>query len=296
MQLIVVIASAGRPEVCAELAQWSAGIQVPEGADLRWMLSTPETADAPDDLPATWTSLQGVRGASAQRNLALDQCGQPDFVFFFDDDALPRQDYLVAAVGHFGDHPEHVALTGRLLRDGAVEKREIPFVEAVTAIETSWSQPPPVVTAPWRATKELYGCNFAVRWSAAADLRFEERFPLYSWLEDLDYAARLRERGQLVQLSTAMAVHRGVDSGGRTQHLRMGYSQVANPALMVAKGTLSWADALAKTGRPLARNLAGVVLPGDRRARRDRVKGNALALRDLILAKGKATPERILDL
>lgn len=296
MKLIAVVASAGRPEVCAQLAEWSADVKAPADSELQWLLSTPTASEAPDNLPHNWATVSGVRGASAQRNLALDQCENADFVFFFDDDSLPRPDYVIAAVSHFLDHPEHVAITGRLLRDGAVEKREIPLSEAQATVEASWDRPPPLVTAPWRAVTELYGCNFAVRWSAAADLRFEERFPLYSWLEDLDYAARLRQRGSLVQLSTALAVHRGVQSGGRTQHLRMGYSQVANPALMMNKGTLSWADAVIKTGRPLLRNLAGVVLPGDREARRKRLKGNALALGDLIRTKGKAHPERILDL
>ncbi len=44
------------------------------------------------------------------------------------------------------------------------------------------------------ASSGAYGNNFSIRRSIAAKVRFDERFRLYSWLEDFDFgsaAARL---------------------------------------------------------------------------------------------------------
>ncbi len=294
MQVFVIVASAGRPGAVAELAQWSTQVRTPVGGSLSWLLSTPTEADAPADLPTDWRLLTGSRGAASQRNLALEQVpDSADFVFFFDDDALPRQDYLTAAVEHFATNPDQVAITGRLVRDGAAEKHEVSLAESVAALDQSWTADP---DPGWQNTGELYGCNFAVRWSALHQLRFEDRFPLYSWMEDLDYAGQALAHGKLAKVASTVAVHRAVTSGGRAQHLRLGYSQIANPALMVEKGTLPLRTALTKAGRPALRNLIGVLLPGERPARVERVKGNWLAIGDLIASGGRARPERILEL
>lgn len=293
MQIFVVIASAGRPDAVAELADWSSKVAAPAGASLTWLLSTPTLSDAPPHLPESWQLLTGRSGAASQRNLALDHLpATADFVFFFDDDALPRQDYLTATVDHLLTHPHHVATTGRLVRDGAVEKCEVALLEAVAALDRSWADEAP----GWQPTRELYGCNFAVRWPMLTQLRFEDRFPLYSWMEDLDYSGQALRLGELAQLGSAVAVHRAVASGGRAQHVRLGYSQIANPALMVENGTLAFRTALVKAGRPALRNLVGVVLPGERSLRIERVKGNWLAIGDLLTAGGHARPERILEL
>lgn len=296
VQLFAVLASAGRPQIVAELVTCSQRLELPGDATVHWLLATPSVEDAPAELPTNWSRHTGVRGLTSQRNLALSQVpADADYVFFFDDDALPREDYLVAAVAHFEAHPDHIALTGRLLRDGAAEKREVSPSEADQALAESWRQTGPSM-AGWEPTSALYGCNFAVRWAAVSNLRFEERFPLYSWLEDLDYSAQVRRRGPMAQVRSAVAVHRGVTSGGRTQHRRYGYSQVANPALMLAKGTLHWAEVPGMVVRPLLRNLLGTLLPRESQWRRQRVSGNALALADLLRTRGRAQPERILDL
>lgn len=271
---------------------------MPADAAVHWVLSTPAAQDAP---PAPgvpeWTYLTGPRGLTAQRNTALDWLPEDaDYVFFFDDDALPEQDYLVAAVAHFAEVPQHVAITGTVLLDGAALKHEVAYADAVVALAAQGDGRHPAGHRPWTPTRELYGCNFAVRWRAVRDLRFEERFPLYGWLEDLDYSGQVRRRGGLARLEAAKVVHRGVTSGGRTQHIRMGYSTVANPAWMVRKGTLSLGSALVKAGRPMLRNLLGLLLPGEREWRLQRIRGNGLAVGDLIAGRGRARPERILEL
>lgn len=296
MKLFVMIASAGRPAVVAEAVSWCEQLETPPGCEVHGILSTPTPEDAPVTLPPNWRHVTGRRGLTAQRNLGLEQLpDDADYLFFFDDDALPRQDYLIAVTEHFGAHPSHVAITARLLRDGVVEKAEISWVDAVAELNASNHRR---ATEPdgWTPVKELYGCAFAVRWAAVSLLRFEERFPLYSWLEDLDYSRQAMLRGDMVKLNSAVAVHRGVTSGGRTQHLRFGYSQVANPALLVNKHTLPLGIALAKTLRPVLRNVLGSLAGSQVVDRRQRLRGNWLAVSDLIAHGGKATPERITEL
>lgn len=293
MQLYVVVASAGRAEVCSELADWSQTLATPDGASVTWLLSTPTEADAPSLLPPGWILLTGARGAAAQRNRALDAVpAEADYVFFFDDDSLPRQDFFTAVVAGFEAHSAWVGITANLARDGAAEKAEVSLVEASSELAASEYRGDSAFTT----VSELYGCAFAVRWASLSLQRFEERFPLYSWLEDLDYARQAMLRGQLVKLNSAVAVHRGVSSGGRTQHLRLGYSQVANPALLVNKHTLPLGIALAKTLRPVVRNVIGSLLGGQTELRRERLRGNWMAVSDLIGSRGKAHPERILEL
>ncbi|HML50756.1 MAG TPA: glycosyltransferase [Propionicimonas sp.] len=293
MQLYVVVASAGRAEVCSELADWSQNLVTPDGASVTWLLSTPTEADAPPSLPPGWVALTGARGAAAQRNRALDAVPtEADYVFFFDDDTVPRQDFFAAVVAGFEAHTAWVAITANLARDGAAEKVEIGLAEASSELAASEYRGDTEFTK----VSELYGCAFAVRWASLSLQRFEERFPLYSWLEDLDYARQAMLRGEMVKLNAAVAVHRGVSSGGRTQHLRLGYSQVANPALLVNKHTLPIGIALAKTLRPVVRNVIGSLVGSQTEFRRERLRGNWMAVSDLIGSRGKAHPERILDL
>ena len=190
-----------------------------------------------------------------------------------------------------------VATTGTLLADGAGEKREVPLDEAMALLDLSWETTPAGSPTAGVEHFELYGCNAAVRWTAARDFRFDERLPLYSWLEDFDLARQLLVRGEIRKLREAVAVHRGSDSGGRTAHLRFGYSQVANPLWLLEKGTFTKRLVARVMLRPMAMNVILAPIPGRRYAmRRQRLIGNCLAMWDVIRGGGHATPERILDL
>ncbi len=138
MQLYVVVASAGRAEVCSELADWSQNLVTPDSASVTWLLSTPTEADTPPSLPPGWVALTGARGAAAQRNRALDAVPtEADYVFFFDDDTVPRQDFFAAVVAGFEAHTAWVAITANLARDGAAEKVEIGLAEASSELAAS---------------------------------------------------------------------------------------------------------------------------------------------------------------
>ena len=288
-RVAVVLASAGRAELLGEAIRTCNG---QHGVSFHGVLSVPDQQSLPDDesLLDGWTVVTGVRGLAAQRNAGLEAAAGADVVAFFDDDALLRPDYLSVAVAFLEEHEEVLGLTGRVLLDGATTG-EIERDRAAEALRRSDEEPP---SGRWHRTRELYGCNFAVRVSAAPDLRFDERLPLYSWLEDHDVARRLMKVGTLAWVADCVAVHRGAASGGRQAHVRLGYSQVMNPVYLARKGSFPVWLAAQQLLRPVAKNLALAVAGPASPWRRRRLWGNLLAGADVI--RGRITPERIVEL
>jgi hypothetical protein len=141
----------------------------------------------------------------------------------------------------------------------------------------------------------LYGCNmaFRIQYVRANQLRFDENLPLYGWQEDIDFSLQMAPFGRLVKSDRLMGVHLGVKAG-RTSGVRLGYSQIANPVYLSKKGTMSWQHARKLISRNIAANLARSLYPEPWIDRHGRLKGNLLALMDLL--RGKASPARILQL
>ena len=285
----VVIASANRPNLLADALRTCAD---QEGVRVRGVVSVPDEESLPDDrsLLAGWRVVTGTRGAAAQRNAGLGQLDDVDVVAFIDDDALLRADYLANAVRFLTGHPEVVALTGRVLLDGAT-KGEVPVDQAVHALAASAAE---ALSGRWRSTRELYGCNFVVRRSIFGQERFDERLPLYSWLEDHDFARRCMRRGRLARVEDCVMVHRGAASGGRQAHRRLGYSQMMNPIYLCRKGSFPLWLAAWEVFRPVAKNVLYAVAGSSRTWRRERLGGNLTAVADAV--RGRFTPERIVQL
>lgn len=288
LRVAVVLASAGRPGLLAEaLETCSRQDDVPfEG-----VVSVPDEQSLPLDRSALrgWRVVTGVRGLAAQRNAGLDVL-DVDVVAFFDDDAVVRPDYLNEAVRFLDEHPRVLGLTGRVLLDGATTG-EITRDVADTALRQSAAAGR---TGAWRPTRELYGCNFVVRVGAVPDLRFDARLPLYSWLEDHDFARRLMRHGSLAEVDDCVIVHRAAASGGRQSHRRLGYSQVMNPVYLNRKGSFPAWLAAQQMFRPVAKNLAMSVVGSSTSWRRERLRGNTVAVMDVV--RGRVTPERIAEL
>lgn len=284
-----MLASAGRPELLADALRCY-GAQ--DGIGFQGVVSVPDDASLPEDrsLLEGWRIVTGTRGLAAQRNAGMDVLGEVEFVAFFDDDAVARPDYLIAAVRFMRDHPEVVGLTGKVLLDGKItgeiDRETTAAVLARSAAETG--------SGRWRRTRELYGANFVIRRSAAPDLRFDERLPLYSWLEDHDFARRLMPFGSLAHVDDCVIVHRAAASGGRQSHQRLGYSQVMNAVHLVRKGSFPLWLAAQQIFRPVAKNLALSVAGPGASWRRQRLRGNAMAAADAV--RGRVTPERIAHL
>jgi GT2 family glycosyltransferase len=283
--LVIIIASAGRPLLLAEALGDLARQTVPAQV----IVSVPdESSLPPDGLPAG-VRLVHARGAAAQRNAGIAAAPEDAIVFFFDDDAVVRPDYLEEARRFFSDHPEVVGITGRVLLDGAT-RAEIGRDESLRAVQASADLP---VTRRFERTAELYGCNFAYRRSPGIPEVFDDRLPLYSWLEDHDFARRLMRYGTLAKVDDCVIVHRGVKSGGRTAHTRLGYSQMMNPLYLLRKRSfplwLALKEIVPRCGKNLVLSVGGPEAPW----RRQRLRGNAHALADAL--RGRFDPERMLD-
>lgn len=287
LRAAVVMASAGRPEL---LSAVFGGLAVQTVASFTAITSVPDEKSLPADIPAIWRVVSGTRGLAAQRNAGLDAIEDADIVFFFDDDAVIREDYLENGLQFFADHPNVAGITGRVLLDGATSG-EISTADADAALAASFST---ALGGIWRPTRELYGCNFAFRLSAATELRFDARLPLYSWLEDHDFARRLAPFGPLAEVDDCVIVHRAASSGGRQAHGRLGYSQMMNPLYLWRKGSFPAWLAAWEIFRPMSKNILYSVAGKESSWRRERLRGNLLAMGDAV--RGRITPERITEL
>ena len=284
----VVLASANRAPLLADVLR---DIRAQTLQPDHLVVSVPDTASLPpvDDLGEC--QVVHASGLAAQRNAGVDAVPHADLVFFFDDDAVVRSDYLERGVEHFARNPGVVGLTGNVLCDGAAVE-EIGREDALGSLRRSEASV--VSTATKRRRRTLYGCNFAYRPAPADKIRFDDRLPLYSWLEDHDFARRLMRSGELIWAADCVIVHRGAKSGGRQAHRRLGYSQVMNPAYLYSTGSFPLWLALWEVFRPTAKNVVQSAAGEHRVWRRERLCGNAMAARD-VLAR-RFTPERIREI
>ncbi len=299
---IVVIATKGRPKHAAALIE-----------KLKRQTSPPASivivGTCDDDLPqisdpiAADLTVQIVSpriGASSQRNVALDHLGVAydlsdgrHFLAFFDDDFVPADNWLEMAASAFKSDPALAGLTGHVLADG-VNGAEISLADAERYLAGDL---PPL--AHWSAVQRpkrvesLYGCNMAFRGAVAAACRFDEALPLYSWQEDCDYSGQARRFGATMIVPLCKGVHLGVKSG-RTSGLRMGYSQIANPIRIAVRRNMAPLRAARFVLRALAANLIRSAQGRRNPDYAGRLKGNGLALADMI--RFKLDTRRILEL
>lgn len=291
MKIAVVVATLGRSAEAGELA-----------GDLARQTRRPDevvfcvtnAADAPTGPlgPGMRTILCNRKGSCAQRNIGIDAViGLNDVIVFMDDDFVPAPDFFAQLERVMLEVPEAVGVTGQVLADGVtgpgLSREEALAVIRNDALQTAAGD------RGIRPRLGLYGCNMAVRSRALAEMRFDEQLPLYGWLEDLDLSTRLARRGRLYHVHALRGVHRGVKRG-RTSGVRFGYSQIANPLYLATRGRVPVHYAFANMARNLTANLLKVSRPEPWVDRKGRLKGNGLAVWDLV--RGKMKPERILDL
>lgn len=292
-RITVAIPTKGRPAIlAATLAELALQTHLPET-----VLVCPT---APEDLPPFSPTQAAPRvvtlpsgvipGASAQRNVLLDGVGS-DIVLFLDDDFLVGPDYLAAVAAAFAADPLLVGTCGTVLADGAHGPGITPGEARAILARDATSRP----TRADEPTAGTYGCNMAFRMAAVRDhgIRFDENLPYYSWQEDNDFSRRLGRHGRILRLAGARGVHLS-HKGARTSGLRFGYSQVANFAYLVRKGSVPFGVAVNHILRNLASNLAHAPWPEPWVDRRGRLRGNLLALTDLV--RGRCDPRRILSL
>ncbi len=288
-RIAVIIASFGRHDVVTEtnrrLAKQS---RRPDRVCIT--VAKPEDAPTAEVVGDSEIVLSPI-GLCAQRNRGLDHIGQDaDIITFFDDDFVPSQDYLERLESYFLAHPDVLGVTGLVLADG-VTGPGLTFDDADRLL--AGYSPTPFNDVSKVERRSLYGCNMSFRREAIEGLRFDESLPFYGWLEDVDFSVRAARRGPVVRTDAVVGVHLGV-KGGRSPGVRLGYSQIANPMYLRRKGTMTTRHAMTIMFRNLAANHAKTLAPEPYVDRFGRLKGNWLAIRDVL--SGNIEPARIVSL
>lgn len=286
LRIAVGIVTTGRAAILAEtLAELGRQTRPPD----RLVVCGAEAADVAGVDPAV--AMLAPRGLTRQRNAVLAAVAECDLLVFFDDDFLPAPGWLAAMEAVFGADPAVVAATGHVVADGASG----PGLSAAEGRRLLRGDPGAAPGEAPRPVHNAYGCNMALRLAPlrAHGLTFDEALPLYGWLEDVDLCRRLARHGAIVRVPQAGGVHLGTKLG-RTSGVRLGYSQVANPLYLARKRSLAWHRASRQMARNLAANLLHAPRPEPWIDRRGRLRGNLLALADLL--RGRCDPRRILGL
>ena len=286
MRIAVAIASSGRPEVLSRTLETLN--RQSRRAD-RTLVSLGDERDIADAASARASGVEiivGARGLTRQRNALLAAAGDCDLMAFFDDDFVPCEHYLEESERLFQSLPHAALATGDVLADGKLGPG-LTFDVADEILKRHSA----ISNGPVRPTYNGYGCNMVVALAPVREhgLRFDERLPLYGWLEDVDFSRQLARHGAIVQAAALSGVHLGV-KGGRQSGLRLGYSQIANPVHLVAKQTLRLDMAFVLMLRNVGMNLVRSFRPEPFVDRRGRLIGNAMRLRDLFMLR--LSPER----
>ncbi len=287
LRLAVGIATVGRPHLLAAVVDEL--VRQTRRPD-RIVVCAPTRNDIPE-IPPNFPIevVVGPRGLTRQRNAILERVDDCDVLQFFDDDFIPAATYLAAIEDGFAVWPDIVMATGDVVADGIIG----PGLDIDEARRLLADAAPGVGSV--ESVANGYGCNMAVRLLAVREVkgRFDERLPLYGWLEDVDFSRQLAGVGRIVRLAAARGVHLGIKQG-RQSGVRLGYSQIANPIYLSRKGTCPWRQALYIMSRNVAMNLARSLRPEPYVDRAGRVVGNLTAMRDLVI--GRLDPQRILEL
>jgi GT2 family glycosyltransferase len=260
------------------------------------VICTLRSSDIPVDLGEGMTTplllLQSSSGLARQRNDILRSVGDFDILLFLDDDFLMAPNYIAEVEQLFLEHQDIVVSTGNVLVDGigtpGIQVKE-GAVLLQALLENSASLPEKL-----KDVYNGYGCNMTLRLDVLRrnDIWFDENLPLYCWLEDVDLSRLLAKHGRVVKSNRQRGIHLGVKSG-RTSGIKFGYSQIANPYYLARKGTMVCSKALAMASKNLVANIVGSISPESWIDRKGRLKGNGLALFDLL--RGRISPAGVHD-
>jgi GT2 family glycosyltransferase len=249
-----------------------------------------DVAGLPNDQRNT-VVIVGQNGLTNQRNSILRSLENFDVVVFFDDDFVPCSRYIEEVEAIFLTHSDVVMTTGRVVADG-IKTRGLSFEDASELLELDAHTQVPALVTP---VSNGYGCNMAIRLDPVFRnrIKFDENLPLYAWLEDVDFSRQLARQGGIVKVTATRGVHLGAKNG-RQAGARLGYSQIANPVYLIKKGTCPLRHALFLISRNLAANAVRSFQPEPYVDRIGRLRGNMLALWDLVT--GRIHPLHILRL
>jgi GT2 family glycosyltransferase len=251
----------------------------------------------PTDIPEPVHSISNVKkifggaGLTRQRNRGISCLSDTmDVILFIDDDFIVGRDYFLNIERIFEQDASIAGVTGEVVADGA-KSQGYTFQEGLQLVEQYEKRANSVPFT--RQIKAVYGCNMAFRTASMGSRRFDERLPLYGWQEDLDFCGALRGCGRIVKTNRVWGVHLGTKRG-KGSEVRLGYSQIINPAYIVSKGNMTFAYASQLAARNFLANLIKSIRPEDYVDRRGRLRGNLIGM--LHLVTGRLTPEYVLEM
>lgn len=297
MKTAVILSSMGRAQVLHETVMALHRQTVPPMTIIVSVCNTESILRDTADLPAT-TIVKAPCGLTKQRNTGLAAApSAAEYVLFLDDDAELAPNYLASMEDLFDNRPGVAAASACIVIDGLQEGHVLSREEAVTAIQRHRAEHK---TKPGEG---LSGCNLFVRRQIADSVRFDERLPLFGWLEDFDFSIRCRPHGMVVWNLDTCVAHLGMQRFGRERGFLVGYAHIANAYYLWQKGVIPsfgmllkafWLPTFARTFRGLLRRFfsrnpvwrSAFDHPG-------RLRGNAQALLDA--ARHRLRPERLLD-
>ena len=289
----VIISTRGRPEIVKALVEEIADQTKPPN-HVFVVGSRAEDISGIDPNQDGVTILVGRTGLTLQRNDGLALAGSRfSYIVFFDDDFVPSRFWLERMTEIFETRPDVAGVTGQVLADGTTTAG-VPLNEARGMVRLRDASPADhAVLHDNLPFGSNMGSNMAFRYSALRDLKFDERLPLYAWLEDHDFRGQIERHGHVVRADALWGVHLG-HKQGRMRGVTLGYSQIANAVYLGRKGTVPKPYLAKLATKNVLINIARSFWPEPFVDRRGRLRGNLIALADL--ARGRAKPERVLEL
>lgn len=290
LKVVIGIATTGRAGIVRETLQQIASLTDRPDAVLLCIADASDfDTNEPDTFPFPFDVITTKKGLCNQRNALLDAVDDDTVLLFLDDDFLISDGFISATRRVFAQDANVVMATGHVLADGILGPG-LTHEDGLRLLSTA--------SAPTDGIAETYngyGCNMAVRSSnvRAHGLRFDPELSRYGWLEDVDFSRRLAHHGRIVKVNAMQGVHLGTKTG-RSRGVPLGYSQIANPIYMIRKGSLSHRRGWYLMLRNFAANAVKIARSEPWVDRPGRLKGNLLAIKDLLT--GKIAPTRILDL
>ena len=289
----VIVSTRGRPGIVRSLVAQLAAQTAPPEHIFIVASAAADVLELPKDRHDLTVHI-GRTGSTFQRNDGLALAGSRfAHIVFFDDDFVPSQFWLERMAEIFASRPDVAGLTGIVLADGT-RTAGIPLDHAQSMVSLRDTDPRHGgILHEHFAYGSNVGCNMAFRYSAMRGISFDERLPLYAWHEDSDFRGQVERRGLVVRADALWGVHLG-HKQGRGRGVTLGYSQIANAVYLANKGTVPARFLAEIAGKNVVINALRSFKPEPFVDRRGRLRGNLIALADLV--RGRIAPERILEL
>jgi len=274
----VVINTKGRPGVVADIVK-RVQTQTRAPDHIFVVGAHPLDLAALDHDDAQLSCLISRKGRAGRLNEALDMVGSGyDHVIFFDDDYLPSRFWIERAAQLFAASPEFVAIAGENIIQHT-DSHGVSLSEAQSILQ--WCDGLETTSQAISPRGSSYLGNIAIRGAALDKIRLDESLPFGSSLADVDFCAKISQRGRIGRAEQL----NGVKIDAKTQRengRKAGFAQIANAAYLARKGSFSRGLTFKLMTRSLAANALHSVRPEPHIDRRGRLLGNLQAFATLL--------------